>query len=60
MYSLGSLGNPGGLGEAGYVDMQIHKRDTAFCSLRKLPFCTANWLKSIRRLKISMPYRVPR
>ena len=28
------------------------QRDTAFCSLRKLPFCTAIWLMSIRRLKI--------
>ena len=25
---------------------------TAFCSLRKLPFCTAIWLMSMRRLKI--------
>ena len=28
------------------------QRDTAFCSLRKLPFCTAIWLMSITRLKI--------
>ena len=25
---------------------------TAFCSLRKFPFCTAIWLMSMRRLKI--------
>ena len=30
----------------------IEQRDTAFCSLRKLPFCTAIWLMSMRRLKI--------
>ncbi len=47
MYSLGSLGNPGGLqpgcvGEAGYVDMQIHISGR----------CTANRLMSIMRLKI--------
>jgi hypothetical protein len=32
MYSLGSLGNPGGLGEAGYVD-GIHKPTYAYHTL---------------------------
>jgi hypothetical protein len=35
MYSLCSLGNPGGLGEAGYVDMQIHSCFTLYKANRK-------------------------